>query len=229
MGLPAVAGLALSLGSSLLQNRAASKVSSARNRAASAEAARQNQFQRSSIADLENTQAGFTRDKQQADLDRIGATRADRLAENVSGDFTANDIPLTGSAPRVIREQAAKQLSEGLSKSKNFARRLGAFGAFGDAQFGNQVNLNRLAGDLDTTGRSSFNSSQILPAELTAANQAGGGLRGIADVLGAGGSVLSLAGATGGLSNPFGAATGTSSVPSFLRPNAPIPIRKPSL
>ena len=201
MGLPAVAGLALQLGSSFLQNRAASKVSKARNSASSAEAARQDAFQRNAIARLQSTQGDFTREKQQEGLDRSEIARSDRLVENVSG-ADVNDIPLTGSAPRIVREQAAKQLSEGIGKSKDFARRLGAFGAFGDLQFGNQVNLNRLGQDLAQTGKQSFNSSQILPAELTAANRAGTGLSGTADILGAGGSVLGLAGATG--FNPFG-------------------------
>ena len=219
-----IAGVALTIGSTLLSQRAAQKVGKARNSANSAEALRQEGFRRQQAAAFEDTSSGFNRKDQDAGIDTAALAREDSFTENLR-TFSPGDVPTAGSAPRIVQENLAKELNRSLGEGKGFAKRLARFGASGENQFGNQVTLGRGAQEQARLGGFSAGSSRILPLDFLAANQKGAGLRTAAGITGALGSVANLAGATGGLT--FGPATGTSSVPNILRPKPPIPVRRP--
>jgi hypothetical protein len=108
-----------------------------------------------------------------------------------------------------VRENLGKSLSEGLAEGKSFAGRLGRFGAFGDLQFGNQLDLARLGERQGLLGTESRRSNAILPLELQDANRAGSGTRLFGDILGGLGSIANLGSAvgaglpTGGSASPF--------------------------
>ncbi len=194
---PLMISLALTAASTALSAQAAKKVEKKRNNAISAETARQDGLQKRSIAALKNTQEEFTPEKQQEGIDRAGEERSQRLLENTVGS-TDTTSSLTGSAPKIVQDTAAQQLSKGLAEGKGFAKRLGKAGAFGEQQFGNNIRLGRLGEEINRFGRDSFNSAQILPTELAGANQAGAKLGFFADTLGAAGSAFNAASATSG-------------------------------
>lgn len=198
-----IAGLALTAGSFVTSAIANNQVEDARNAAAVAEATRQDQLQRQAIANLQGTQEQFTRPEQEKGIDEVTQERIARLTENVQGAAgDANEIPLAGSTPRVVRETVGQGLSEGLAEGKDFASRLARVGAFGENQFNNRVALGRLGEQLGLTARESANSANILPVELQEANRAGNTLFGISDALGGLGSIANLGSATG--ANLFG-------------------------
>jgi hypothetical protein len=199
-----------------------------------AENTRQDDLQRQAIASLKGTQEQFTPEFQNEGIEAAAAERIERLQGAVVGsgetEAVVADLPFAGSAPDIVRETAAKRLSEGLAEGKGFAKRLGRFGAFGEQNFQNRLDMNRLGERMGMIGGESRNSAQLLPFELDAANRAGDTMSGFADILGSLGSVAGLGSAVG--ANPFGgfgALTGTSIIPDFLRGMPPIPGSKPIL
>ncbi len=212
------------IGSTLLSQQAASKVQKARNSASSAEALRQEEFRRQQAEAFDDTSSEFNREDQEAGIDTAALAREDSFTENLR-TFSPGDVPTAGSAPKIVRENLAKELNRSLGEGKGFAKRLARFGASGENQFGNQVTLGRGAQEQARLGGFSASSSRILPLDFLAANQKGAGLRSAADITGALGSVANLVGATGGLT--AGSATGTSAFPNLLRPKPPLPGSKP--
>ena len=219
-----IAGAALTVGSTLLSQQAASKVQKARNSASSGEAARQEKFRRQQAAAFDATSEGFTRKRQDEGINTAAIAREESIGGNLKG-FDPGDIPTTGSAPKIVQENLAKELNRSLGEGKDFAKRLARFGAVGENQFGNQVTLGRGAQDQARLGGFSAGSSRVLPLEFQVANQKGSGLRTAAGIAGGLGSVANLASATGGLT--FGKATGESVFPNLLRPQPILPVPKP--
>lgn len=206
-----IAGLAFTVGSTFLSSQAANKVERARNRASVAEIGRQEAFQKAAAKQVLDAQAGFTPEQQSEGIEAAAQERIERLQGNVTGgEFAPGDIPVAGSAPSIVRETAAKSISEGLGAGKTFASQLGRLGAFGEQQFGNQLGLTRLGEGLTNLGKESRGSANVLGLELNRANRAGNTLSGIGDILGGVGSVANLAGAVG--SNPFAGALDPASI-----------------
>ncbi len=200
-----IAGLALTAASTAASAISSRKVEKNRNRAQVAENQRQRDLQNKSIDAVQETQKNFDPALQREQLAAAEQARADDLARNATGGgFSVSDIPIAGSAPRVVRETAAKELSEGIGRGKDFAKNLGVMGGFGDLQFDNRLMLQNLGEQQGLLARESAGSSAILPLELQKANRSGNTLAGVGDILGGLGSVANLAGATG--YNPFGSA-----------------------
>jgi hypothetical protein len=190
-------GLALTAGSTLMSQRASGQVANARNSASAAEAARQQDLQRQSIANFDNTSAGFTRQAQDERLADVTADRGTSLAANIMPATSASAIALPGSAPKVVSDNLGKQLSNAIGEGKSYAQRLGSLGAFNEAQFGNNQALARGAQDTSRLANFSSGSSGILPLELNAANQAGAKTGMFADLLGAAGGVANMGSSVG--------------------------------
>jgi hypothetical protein len=192
-----IATIGLTLGSTFLSQRANAQQERARSNAIVAENQRQEALQQQAIQNIEEATGEFTPEQQSQGIEQQAAERTRRLEENVrgSGD-TADDIAITGSAPNIVRENLGKSLSEGLQEGKGFAGRLGRFGAFGDLQFGNQLDLARLGEAQGLLGTESRRSNAILPLELQDANKAGSGARLAGDILGGLGSIANLGSAT---------------------------------
>lgn len=200
-----IAGMALTLGSTFMSSMASNKVENARSAALVSETQRQDRLQQEAIGNLQGTQEAFTPERQSAGIEAAAQERIERLQRNVTGGAegtaTVADIPLTRSAPNIVRENAARELNKGLGEGKDFAKRLGRLGAFGENQFQNRIDLSRLAEKMGMTGAESRGSANILPLELQSANRAGDSLTGLADILGGAGSAANLGGAVG--FNPF--------------------------
>ena len=210
-----IAGVALTLGSSFLSARAASKVERSRNMAMISETNRQEDLQkRAQAALLQNTEK-FTPENVNQGIQAAEAARTERLQGNVTGGDTLADVNFSPSAPKIVMEDAARRVNEGLASGKEFAGQLAGLGAFGEQQFGTRLDLSRLAESMGQFGTESRNSAAILPLELNKANRAGDRTTGFADVLGSLGSVANFGGAVG--ANPFGSAAPVSPYTAQLK------------
>lgn len=191
------AGIALTVASTAASAISSNQQAKARDRAQAAEVLRQQELQNKSIDAVQALQTEFEPEKQKRQLNAAEQARADDLERNVSGgDTSPNDIGIVGSAPRIVKETAAKELSKGIGRGKDFARRLGVLGGFNDLSFDNKLLLQRLGEQQGNLARESAGSSAILPLELQKANAAGNTAAGIGDILGGLGSAANLAGAT---------------------------------
>ncbi len=207
------AALALAAGGFATSQISQNQVSRERSRVAVAESARQEALQRRAIGKVDAATEEFTPDILNQGIEDAAQARTERLQGNAAGagDQSPNDLPLTGSAPRVVRETAARELNRGLTEGKSFAARLGRLGSFGEAQFQKKLDLGRLSETLGQIGTESRNSANILPLELQTANRKGDTLAGISDILGSLGSVANLGSAVG--ADPFST---PKSTPPFI-------------
>ncbi len=208
-----LAGLALTAGSFVASQVSQNQVSRERGNVALAESTRQEALQRRAIGQVDTATERFTPEVLNQGIEQAALARTERLQGNAAGagDQSPNDLPLTGSAPSIVRETAARELNRGLTEGKSFAARLGRLGSFGEAQFQNKLDLGRLSETLGQIGTESRNSAAIVPLEFQSANKAGRTAGGISDLLGGLGSVANLGSAVGaGTGSPFGTTTSTA-------------------
>ncbi len=194
-----LAGLALTAGSFVTSAIANNQVEEQRSQVALSEATRQENLQRQAIGQIDTATERFTPETVNQGIEEAAQARIDRLQGNVegAGDQDPNDLPLTASAPRIVRETAARELNKGLGEGKSFAARLGRLGAFGESSFQRNIDLGRLGETLGQLGTESRNSAAITPLEFESANRKGGTLRGISDILGGLGSAANLGSSVG--------------------------------
>ena len=199
---------ALLAGSTVAGQLAQQQVGKARNRASLTESLRQEEFRRQQAAAFADTSGRFTREQQDEGIDRATQAREESLVGNLQA-LSPGAIPTTGSAPQVVQDNLAKELSGSLAEGKSFAQRLSRLGAFGENQQRNVLDLTRGAQEQARLGGFSRGSSRILPLEFQSANQEGQTARTVSSVLGGLGQVGSLASATGGIdfSKLFGTGT----------------------
>ena len=212
--------IASTVGSTFLSSQASGQVEDARSDVIRAENSRQDDLQRQAISSLQRTQEQFTPDRQNQGIEAAAAERIERLGQNVTGsgetDAVVSNLPFASSAPGIVQDTAAKRLSEGLAEGKDFTKRLGQFGAFGENQFQNNLDLTRLGENLSLVGSESRNSANLIPLELQDANRAGDTLGGFADILGGLGSAAGMGAAVG--FNPFSGSAGIKRISSTQSP-----------
>ena len=215
-----LAGLALTAGSFVTSAISNNQVRDERSQVALAETTRQENLQRQAIGKVDAATEQFTPENLNQGIEQAAQVRTDRLQGNAAGagDQSPNDLPLTGSAPRVVRETAARELNKGLTEGKSFAARLGRLGAFGENQFQRNLDLGRLSETLGQIGTESRNSAAIVPLEFQTANRRGDTLGGISDILGGLGSAANLGSATG--FDPFNKGINPVASPFVLGPVA---------
>ena len=211
----AIAGVALTLGSTFLSSRAANKVERSRNAAINTETNRQEELQKRAQATLLQNTKKFTPENVNQGIQAAQDARTERLQGNVTGGDTLADVNFSPSAPKIVMEDAARRVNEGLASGKEFAGQLAGLGAFGEQQFGTRLDLSRLAESMGQFGTESRNSAAILPLELNKANRAGDSLSGIADITGSLGSLANFGSAVG--ANPFGSAASVSPYTAQLK------------
>jgi hypothetical protein len=202
-----------------LSSRAASKVESQRNAAINTETNRQEELQKRAQATLLQNTKKFTPENVNQGIQAAEDARTERLQANVTGGNTLADVNFSPSAPKIVMEDAARRVNEGLASGKEFAGQLAGLGAFGEQQFGTRLDLSRLAESMGQFGTESRNSGAILPLELNKANRAGDSLSGIADITGALGSLANFGSAVG--ANPFGPVPGSTGLNSGVFQSGP--------
>ena len=81
-------------------------------------------------------------------------SRTDTIASEVA-DPTAAEVPLSGSAPNVVRSELAQKLLDVFNEGKDRAKALGKLGAYGDTWFGQGLK------SADTSRNLSLNSNFV--------------------------------------------------------------------
>lgn len=190
-----IAGIALTVGSTVVNYAANNAIQKARNDAMAAERVRQTTLDREATAVNETSRQRYD------DIDEQEAAASQKLgdyfAEQTTAEpTTAEALPSTTSNIAVAEE--AKQRGKARDFTKQSGQALGNLRAFGDVLGGIGRLQARDAGVVGQIGSFKEGSSGVLPYELESANQKGQGLKLFGDLLGGFGSVATSAGLGGG-------------------------------
>lgn len=196
----AIAGVALSIGSTVANTIAAKKVDKARAEAMGAERMRQGRL------DQENEALNLTSRNRYDDFegqqDESASKLGDYFAENetaaAADNQSAVDAMLPTSGSKITVQEAGKQSGLAKAFTDQQGNALGQLRSFGDVLGGIGRLQARDAGSVGQINSFKRASSGIVPLELEAANSAGSGARLFGDILGAGGSLLMNGGLKGG-------------------------------
>lgn len=190
-----IGGAVLSVAGTVAQHQGAKKAASARSAAASAEDERQAALDRQSQQTFGDTLSGFDRETQDERLTQARDRREDAVNRAMATPDPA--VPVTGSAPSVVKGTIAKALSDAMATGRQRGAAQGALSGYGDLSFGNNINLGRSGMEHARIGNFSQRSSAILPWELEAANRKGAGARQFGQLLSSAGMLAGLGGAMG--------------------------------
>lgn len=195
-----IAGIALTAGSTVANTIAANQQRKARDSALAAERIRQGKL------DRENEALNLTSRERYQDFgtqqDERGSQLADYFTENEANAADANQqavqamLPTSGSDITVREEQKQSGLAKAFTDQQGQA--LGQLRAFGDVLGSIGRDQARDASQIGQINSFKRGSSGILPLELEAANEKGGGARMFGDLLGLGGSFALNKGFSGG-------------------------------
>lgn len=223
-----IAGAALSVGSTVANNMAASKQAKARDQALAAERIRQQGFDRE--AQALNTQS---QDRYQ-DFEGQREVKAESL-----GDYFATEVPTEANAaaasvmPTATNDIVTREMNKKAGEAKQFtdqqAGALAQMRSFGDL-LGDTSRLQARDGaEIGQIGGFKRGSSNIVPLELEAAAQKGGGLKFLGDVLGGFGGLALNAGLTKGPGGGGLFGGGASAARSGTAPTvSPRPVARPA-
>lgn len=188
----AIAGLALTAGSTVANTIAQGQVTRARNDALAAERIRQGQLDQE--AEALNAQSRDRYDdfegQQGEKASELGQYFTDQKIENSDANAAVTQeqtAPQSGSSLTVREEQ--KQRDKATAFTDQQGEALGNLRAFGDLLGGISRDQARDASQIGQIGGFKRGSSNVTPLELEAANQKGSGMRLFGDVLGLGGSL----------------------------------------
>jgi hypothetical protein len=188
----AIAGLALTAGSTVANTIAQGQVTRARNDALAAERIRQGQLDQE--AEALNAQSRDRYDdfegQQGEKASELGQYFTDQKIENSDANAAVTQeqtAPQSGSSLTVREEQ--KQRDKATAFTDQQGEALGNLRAFGDLLGGISRDQARDASQIGQIGGFKRGSSNVIPLELEAANQKGSGMRLFGDVLGLGGSL----------------------------------------
>lgn len=176
---------ALGVGSQVMSayqnNKAQSKVISARNKALEADRQKQAALAAEAKGVNDNTLKNFTLQNQEAG--RIA--EAEKSLAVASGSDVAGDY-VTGksSEPSVVDSEIARQIGDAIRSGKTYARTSANLGSYGRQQFNNGVALTDGATNIDRINNFSRGNSALLPSQLAAANNKGSGNRLSSDLFG---------------------------------------------
>jgi hypothetical protein len=197
-----LAGIALTVGSTVANTVAQNKVQAARDNAMAAERIRQNGLDKEAQALSTQSQDRYQNfgDQQDQRSSELGQYFTDQKIE--AGDANAaatreSTIPQSGSNITVAEE--AKQRGQASEFTDNQGQALGNLRSFGDLVGEIGRGQARDASQIGQIGGFKRGSSAVLPYELEAANGAGNGAKLFGDILGLAGSVTTAKGLGGGV------------------------------
>lgn len=186
-----IAGLVMTVGSTVANTMAADQQAKARAAAMETERHRQGRL------DQENEALNLTSRDRYEDFEGQQEERGSKLADYFTdGEATAEAnqhavnamLPTSGSDITVREEQKQSGLAKSFTDQQGQA--LGQLRAFGDVLGGIGRDQARDASSIGQINSFKRASSGIMPLELEAANQKGAGARMLGDVLGLGGGLL---------------------------------------
>lgn len=134
----------------------------ARNEELRAERERQHQYLEENARYNQQAQAKF----QEKSQEKRQAENADaRVAENVSAvpQVSAQDVPLAGSTPEIVKGELAKRMLEAHQASTDRAKALGQLKSYDDTWMQNGFDVNQASRKVDTVNNFSRGSAALLP------------------------------------------------------------------
>jgi len=220
-----IAGVALSAGSAVANNAAANQQAKAQAAAMSAERARQSMLDDEARGVNQRAQNRFE------DVEGQQAEKASQLTDEFSGEAnrgaeviaaalprTSSNVTLTNDeSERGKASEYADQQGRALAEMRSFADLFGGIGR-GMAQDGSELGM---------IGGFKRGSQGALPFELEAAAQKGGGLRGLADIMGGVGGIATNAGLSGANFPGLGSSMSRGAVSGPMA-RSPIPPSRPA-
>lgn len=213
------AGVALSVGSVAANQMAQSRVNRARTGAVEAENTRQRQLQNEAGALTDQSRDRYV------DFEGQQEERGGDLGEFFSGQGSATGnapqlMPQSGSDITVREEGSQRGQARDFSNQQGAA--LGNLRAFGDLMGSTGRLQQRDTGQVGMLNSFMQGSSNVLPLELQAANQRGGGLRTLGDIMGGLGGAATTAGLSGATLPGMGG--GPVGAPTSILNSAPTPL-----
>lgn len=192
-------------------NKNAEREAGARNSVLAASLKRQRGYGDEARTYFDNRMKDYEKPAQAASLEKAQTDRTTGITGNISTP-SANDIPLSGSAPAVVKGEIAKRMLTAFNDATSRAKALGKVGGYGDNWLGNNTGVADTARRVGTINNFSQNDAALLPAEQDLAQIGARRTPSIwGPVLSAGGNILA-AGAGSGWS-PFGAAPAPNALP----------------
>jgi len=212
-----IAGIALTAGSTVANTVAQGKVTKARDDALAAERIRQGGLDQEAAA--LNTQSQDLYQDFGGQQDAAATKLGDYFAGQTAAEpTTAEALPTSGSNVTVQEEK--KQRDKARTETNASGAALGSLRAFGDVLGTAGREQARDASLIGQIGGFKTGSSGVLPLELDAASQKGGGLKLLGDVLGGFGGVATSAGLSGKGVFGIGAAPAANAVTKIAAPVA---------
>jgi len=187
-----LAGIALTVGSTVANTVAQNKIRAARDNAMAAERMRQNKFDQESDALNVRSQDryqdfGGQQDQRASELGDYFTGQQIEAADANAAATQETTVPQSGS--NITVQEEAKQRGQAREFTDNQGEALGDLRSFGDLIGTIGRGQARDASQIGQIGGFKRGSSNVLPFELEAANGAGAGAQMFGDILGLGGSV----------------------------------------
>lgn len=195
-----IAGAVATVAGTGMQYLGSQKAQGAQDRVVAAEQQRQEQFRREQAAVQDGAVTGQTRPEQDRKLAEAEGKRT-ATAQAAVMPSSVSEIPLAGNEASVVGDTIANRYAASADKARTEAGSRAKLGAWGDLNFGNLMDLTKSGQTQSMLGGFSRGSSGVVPIELEAASQAGGGFNTFGQLLGGLGKVSGAAGAFG--LNPF--------------------------
>lgn len=211
-----ITGATLALAGTAASAKASSDRAGARSDAMEAEAIRQKRYSDQAGAVWQDSLDQYDEPKQTQQLQDVEADRTAKIQESV-GLSDGSEYNPGGSAPAVVKTEIAKKMGEAMKQGRQDAAGRARMGAFNSSMFNNDMNMADNRRGIGMYGTFARGSSNVLPAELQAANEEGAGWATFGDILSGAGTAAGMAGAAG--YNPFGG--GASAAPSFVGGSGP--------
>ena len=196
----AIAGLAMTVGSTVANTIAAKKVDKARAEAMAAERIRQGKLDREAEALNLTSRERYTDfgDQQEERGSKLGDYFTENEATAAENNQQAVDAMLPTSGSKITIQEANKQSGLAKAFTDQQGQALGQLRAFGDVLGGIGREQARDAGTVGQINSFKRASSGIVPLELEVANNAGNGARMFGDILNLGGPFALNKGLSGG-------------------------------
>lgn len=214
-----IAGVALSVGSTVANYAASSAVESARNDAIATERMIQKGLDKETFGINDTAQTRYT------GFDQNMAAKEQQIGDYLASQMVSEpgaDAALPSSSSNITVREEQKQRANARRTTDANAENLARLRSFGDllGEFGRQDARN--AGEIAQLGGFKIGSSNILPFELEEAQRAGDGMRLLGDILGIGGTIATGAGLSGG--NLFGLGGGVNTAAKTARGVLPVAV-----
>lgn len=182
---PTTAALAIGslAASSYMNNQAAKKVASQRNKALLEDAAAQKVYQGQADEVNAKAQDNFKAENQT----QMQANNEAKLKESLdaSGGATgriADYSATSAQSPDVVQSEIARKIGEAVEKGQASTSSLARLQSYGKTMFDNNVNLTNSASDIERINNFSRGTSAVLPFKLERANRAGMGSQNLASI-----------------------------------------------